>query len=414
MTDFVELKRQKVSNLTEFTVSLETSCSSANRLYGDFPNDFLCKSNAASKSVKFDEKKDQDLEDTESALSLQNMFLNKRSSKMQCAVTASEKTDEQESVSTLEQEMLEINSTDEEPLDTIKITSLTSKNTPQNRKEEADDVEQVFAKSTETIINDDKKTDIAKITAESSPNERSRKGVCLEKKTLEFEREIKALRACVNIQQRSIENYETQVNSIQSELRMLKDDYNLKVRECTVANEELEKTQRSLQRAKTEIKTALSTVEFLDKLEDSEASMQFGLNGNTLHMGNFGNVKKVMDNMQDKNVYLQNIFTLLMKKIDNFYRTIFGPMVFLTKELPESEKELVSFLSEDSLLAFLNRNSTILEQVETLVRESGLENPTRHRKAQQKSLADLDSYFLLIEEIIAHDIEQMVRQKACV
>lgn len=215
-----------------------------------------------------------------------------------------------------------------------------------------------------------------------------------------------ALNSCISVQQQTINNYESLVTDIQQDFKNLKTNYELSLQENMVSGQNLEAAIQAFESTKIQL-DALSKIKEFQIPPDNIAS-KFG-NVFAYSEQNYEIMRNLIYELQHKNNCLDEVCTLLSKKMNSMYRYTIAPALHLAGGDVCSQDELLNFDSNNSIQEYMDANFTIFENIHKLTRvgESGEDDEIKKKRV----LGDIENYFDNLNSLVVDQLEKLVRRK---
>lgn len=265
-------------------------------------------------------------------------------------------------------------------------------------------------KDTFTSIEMDKT--VSKPLESSSPKTpRSRRKAPRQKAILKEQNEklieqTMALSSCITVQQQTINNYETLVLDIQRDFDKVKAKYEACLQENIISGLNLEAATEAFESTKFQL-DALSKIKELGISDDSYAP-KFG-NFSAYSEQNYEIMRNLIYELQHKNTCLEEVCSLLSKKMNSMYRYTIAPALHLASSDIESTNETLSFDSKNSIQEYMDDSYSIFENIQKLTRvgESGED----YENEKVRAINDIEAYFDHLNSLVVDKLEDLVRRK---
>ncbi|GAV26749.1 hypothetical protein PMKS-000205 [Pichia membranifaciens] len=214
-----------------------------------------------------------------------------------------------------------------------------------------------------------------------------------------------ALSSCISVQQQTINNYESLVLDIQKDFEKLKAKYESCLQENIISGQKLEAATEAFESTKFQL-DALSRIKEISISDDSYAS-KFG-NFSAYSEQNYEIMRNLIYELQLKNDCLEEVCSLLSKKMNSMYRYTIAPALHLANSDIDSTNDELSYDSKNSIQEYMDASLSIFDNLQKLTRFG--ENGENYENKKVRALSDIESYFDHLNSLVVNRLEDLVRR----
>ena len=215
-----------------------------------------------------------------------------------------------------------------------------------------------------------------------------------------------ALSSCISVQKQTINNYESLVLDIQKDFEKLKAKYESCLQDNIISRQKLEAATEAFESTKFQL-NALSRIKEISISDDSYAP-KFG-NFSAYSEQNYEIMRNLIYELQHKNDCLEEVCSLLSKKMNSMYRYTIAPALHLANSDIESTNNELSFDSKNSIQEYMDASYSIFDNLQKLTRFG--ENGENYENKKVQALSDIESYFDHLNSLVVDRLEDLVRRK---
>lgn len=212
-----------------------------------------------------------------------------------------------------------------------------------------------------------------------------------------------ALTTCITAQQQNITNYEFFITNLQERISNMKTNYDTCVQKNDILDDNLKKAVQQIELSQLQLQ-ALRSVQ--NSKEHQIRELEKIPNLESYSKAAFDEMKKMVEILQFKNKCLQDVNTLLSKKMNGLYRFTVAPALHLMrKDNDEDLDQLLSFDSNNQIQFFMDSKYHIFEKLQSLNLEvygNDDFDSIRHRNELKRRniLSEIENYFSKLNEIV--------------